>query len=557
MITITFPNQQTVEIPTGTTLEELLQQITPPARLPLAAVVNGMLQELDYPLYVNSTVEWMDYNCNLGWRIYRRSLVFLLQLAVLELFPTRSLYVSHSLKEGFYCFLQDANGLQQPISAQEVAALEEKMKTYVAQKLPFERSEISREDAAGYFRSIGKNATAQMIEKTNEERVHVYSAGKLRDYCYGKLAPSADYLEYFYLLPYETGFLLNLPARSYLGCTERDDIPQKQLQTTLSEYHEWSELMGIRTVSDLNNLIDHDGPDAFIDLVLISETLQERNLHLVSDRIFADFPTARLVLLAGPSCSGKTTTTRRLGIQFRTLGLHPVMISLDDYFKDRDRTPLDEFGRPDYEGLSALEIDLFQQNMRDLIEGKEASLPRYDFVSGKSTKDFRRLRLQDDQILIVEGIHALNEQISAEIPAKHKRKIFISALTQLNLDETSPVSASDNRLIRRIVRDMQFRNMTPEQTLDHWDSVRRGEHKNIFPFQEEADFFLNSVLIYELPTLRPLVESSLLTITPEMPSYLEARRLLRLIRYFSPAPSDSVPRNSILQEFLGNSLFDV
>jgi len=555
MITITFPDNKTIQAENGTTLEQLLGQIEPPARRPLAAIVNGMLQELHYPLLVDSSVTWVDFNSNHGWRIYRRSVILLLQLAVKQLFPKCELFVSHSLKEGCYCFLQDGRSIC-PVSAEQLRMLEEQMKQYVAEDLRFERSTVSREDAAQYFRSIDKNDTAQMIEKTAESTVNLYSVGDVRDYCYGPMAPSAGYVNYFYILPLEEGFLINLPAREYLGCVERDDFAPKQLQTTLMEYHDWSDLMGIRTVSDLNRVAESSSDD-FTELVLVSETLQERNLHRVSDDIFSHFPEVRLVLLAGPSCSGKTTTTRRLGIQFRTLGLHPVMISLDDYFKNRNETPLDAYGKPDYEGLAALQIDLFQQNMRDLIEGREARLPKYDFVTGTSHLDHRRLRLRDDQIIIVEGIHALNEDLSADIPHKNKRKIFISALTQLNLDDCTPVSASDNRLLRRIVRDMQFRNKTPEQTLDMWDSVRRGEHANIFPFQEEADFFLNSVLIYELPVLRPLVEDALSAVKADSPHYLEACRLLQLIRYFSPATGEAVPRNSILQEFLGNSLFDV
>ena len=324
----------------------------------------------------------------------------------------------------------------------------------------------------------------------------------------------------------------------------------------MSEFHDWSALMGIRTVDELNEIVERPGDD-FTDLVLIAETLQERYLHDISDAIFADFPRVRLVLLAGPSSSGKTSTCRRLGIQFRTLGVHPVQISMDDYYVDRSKTPLGPDGQPDYECVEALDVELFQRNMRELLEGKEASLPKYDFKEGRSIHDHRRLRLAQDQILIVEGIHALNPRLSDSIPPEQKRRIFISALTQLNLDAYNPLSASDNRLIRRMVRDMQFRNLSPSNTLALWDKVRRGENIHIYPHHDNADFFINSVLIYELPVLRPLAEGPLADIGPDDPNYLEAQRVLRLIRMFSPAPADAVPRSSILQEFLGHSLFDV
>lgn len=553
-ITIHFKDGSTAQIAKGATLAMLSEQQAPFLREPLAAIVNDNLQEMDYPLYIDSQVEWVDFNSNIGWRIYRRSLVFLLLLATLELFPERRLWVSHSLSEGLFCWLNDDTG--RDLSAADVEQIESKMRQYVAEDLPITRTHLSREDAAALFRADGKEKKAQLMERRADEYLSLYSAKGLSEFFFGKMVLRAGLLKYFHLLPYEDGFVLHLPCREYLGCVERSDFLHKQLQTTLNEYAEWSELMGVRTVSDLNAVVD-SGEDAFTELVLVAETLQERNLHHVSDAIYADFPTARLVLLAGPSSSGKTTTTRRLGIQFRTLGLYPVMISLDDYFVDRDSTPLDERGKPDLEGLAALNLELFEENMRDLLEGREAKLPRYDFTCGKSCENFRRLRLAENQILLVEGIHALNEKLTAGISYKHKRKVFISALTQLNLDAYNPVSASDNRLIRRIVRDMQFRNTTPEATLMHWDEVRRGEHRNIFPFQEEADFFINSVLIYELPILRPVIESALVAVSDDHPSYLEAQRILRLIRYFSPASAEVVPRNSILQEFLGHSIFEV
>ena len=553
MIKLTQNNGEVLEVEEGSTLEQVAQNLSF-ERQPVAAIVNGSIQELDYPLFIDSEVKWVDYNCNLGWRIYRRSLIFLLRMVVGEVFPDLELQVSHSLSQGMFCWLVGPEGRQNDPAHIEI--IEQRMKQYVQANLRLKKTSVSREDAAAYFVSQGQAGKASLVLRRPEQSITMYQAQDYRDYYFGKMATNFSCLEEFELEPFVDGFVLYLPTRQYLGREKKLDYLPLQLQTTMSEFHDWSALMGIRTVDELNDIVERPGDD-FTDLVLIAETLQERYLHDVSDAIYADFPTVRLVLLAGPSSSGKTSICRRLGIQFRTLGVYPVQISMDDYYVDRDKTPLGPDGQPDFEAVEALDVELFQQNMMELLQGKEASLPHYDFKEGRSIKDHRRLRLKDDQILIVEGIHALNPRLSDAIPKEMRRRVFISALTQLNLDNYNPLSASDNRLVRRMVRDMQFRGLTPSNTLAMWDKVRRGENKHIYPYHENADFFINSVLIYELPVLRPLAEEPLAEIGPEDPYYLEAQRMLRLIRMFAPAPADAVPRSSILQEFLGNSLFDV
>ena len=553
MIKLTQNNGEVLEVEEGSTLEQVAQNLSF-ERQPVAAIVNGSIQELDYPLFIDSEVKWVDYNCNLGWRIYRRSLIFLLRMVVGEVFPDLELQVSHSLSQGMFCWLVGPEGRQNDPAHIEI--IEQRMKQYVQANLRLKKTSISREDAAAYFVSQGQAGKASLVLRRPEQSITMYQAQDYRDYYFGKMATNFSCLEDFELEPFVDGFVLYLPTRQYLGREKKLDYLPLQLQTTMSEFHDWSALMGIRTVDELNDIVERPGDD-FTDLVLIAETLQERYLHDVSDAIYADFPTVRLVLLAGPSSSGKTSICRRLGIQFRTLGVYPVQISMDDYYVDRDKTPLGPDGQPDFEAVEALDVELFQQNMMELLQGKEASLPHYDFKEGRSIKDHRRLRLKDDQILIVEGIHALNPRLSDAIPKEMRRRVFISALTQLNLDNYNPLSASDNRLVRRMVRDMQFRNLSPSNTLAMWDKVRQGENKHIYPYHENADFFINSVLIYELPVLRPLAEEPLAEIGPEDPYYLEAQRMLRLIRMFAPAPADAVPRSSILQEFLGNSLFDV
>jgi len=552
-ITVTYDEGQTIKIRKGSSLDALLKRLPPRERVPVAATVNGALQELDYQLYIDSAVKWVDYNSNLGWRIYQRSLIFLLLLAVKELYPDRQLWVSHSLSEGLFCRL---DGGEKPITPSQVKALQNKMQEYVNQDIKFERSMVSLSDAVAYFRTHGNEKKAELIEARKEEYLALYTAGGISEYFFGLMSTRAGLLTQFALIPFEHGFVLRLPARRYLGCRDRSRIVAHQLHATLEKYGEWSTLMGIQTVSDLNQVV-RAGEREFTDLVLVSENLYERSLRDISDQVMEDFPTARLIMLAGPSSSGKTTSAKRLSIEFRTIGIKPVMISLDDYFVDRDKTPLDKEGKPDYEGLAALDLELFQINMRALLAGFDAALPRYNFKTGKSEPEYRYIKLEDDQVLIVEGIHALNEKLLAGIPPEMVRKVFVSALTQLNLDSYTTVSASDNRLIRRMVRDMQFRGMSPIATLEYWDEVRKGEHHNIFPWQERADFFINSALIYELPVLRPLIEDSLSAITPDQSCYLEARRMLRLIRYFAPAPADIIPRTSILQEFIGQSIFDV
>ena len=551
-ITITYDKNQTITVEKGLRLEQILEQIPARPRTALAATVNGALQELDYPVYIDSHIQWIDYNCNLGWRIYRRSMIMLLRLACQDLFPERQLWVSHSLAEGLFCRFQGGPDA----TVEETAALEKAIQSYIQQDLPVLRTQVSRMDAVHYLRENGNGAQADLLSRRKDEYLSLYCIKNQREYYFGRMVTHTGLLGFFRLEPYEGGFVLRLPAREYLGCQPHNQVVAKQLHTTMASYDQWSALLGIRTISDLNRAVT-SGNNRLIELMLVAETLYERQIAHATDYILKDFPAARLVLLAGPSSSGKTTSTERLGVQFRTMGVEPIRISMDDYFLDREKTPLNEQGVKDYENLAALDLDLFHTNMRDLLAGREVALPRYDFKTGKSIHNDRLLQLHTDQVLLVEGIHALNPQISQGIPAQQIRKFFISALTQINLDAYTPFSSSDNRLVRRMARDMQFRGISPAGTLDRWDDVRRGEHRNIFPYQEEADLFINSSLIYEMPILRPLVETALEAITPDQNCYLEARRILRLVRYFESAPADIVPRTSILQEFIGNSLFHV
>ncbi|MDO4732370.1 MAG: nucleoside kinase [Bacillota bacterium] len=549
-VNITYDEGKLLQIPKGSSLEQLLQKLPPRRHPALAARVNGALQELDYPLYIDSRVEFLDYDSGPGWRIYRRSLVMLLNMACQELFPERRLWVSHSLSQGLFCNFRD----QQSCSSREVSALARRMQDYIQRDLPIHRRQLSREDAILYMEEKGNYEQAELLKQRQEKDLLLHSLGGQEESFFGRTVTHSGLLGYFELLPYEDGFILRLPEREYLGVKPQKQLIPGQLHATLRSYDQWSRLMGISSIADLNRVV-RGKPQDFIRLMLVAETLYERQLSQTTDRILQDFPRIRLLLLAGPSSSGKTTSTERLGIQFRTMGVEPILISTDDFFIDRDSTPMNARGRRDFEGLAALNLPLFRESMQALLAGEEVLLPIYDFKQGKSIPDHHSLRLEKDQILLVEGIHALNPQLSRGIPQGQLRKIFISALTQINLDAYCPLSSSDNRLLRRMVRDMQFRGIDPGNTLERWDDVRRGEHENIFPYQEAADFFINSSLIYELPVLRPLVEDALAAIPSQHSCYGEAQRLLRLVRYFECAPSELVPRNSILQEFIGNSLF--
>lgn len=551
-ITITYDGDQTLQADQGTRLEALLAQMPPRRHQPLAAIVNNELQELDYPLYSDSDIIWVDISSSTGWQIYRRSLTFLLLLAMRECFPDYRLWISHSLTEGLFGWAEDAENNR--LSSAQIACLEQQMRQYIDEDMPIQRLTVAKEDAVAFFKVEGKNHKASLLMRRDQQYLSLYQAHGFSDYLFGRMATHAGLLQDFRLIPFEDGFVLCLPCREYLGLSQTVELEPRKLQACLRDYQEWASLLKITTVSDLNTIVDQ-GRRAFGELILICETLQERIFHQITDQLERHFPAVRLVLMAGPSSSGKTTAAQRLCIQLRSVGIRPLLISMDDYFLDLGSTPLNERGNPDFEGLAAMNLPLFQEHLYDLLDGKTASLPRYDFAAGKSVPDHRQLRLEDDQLLIVEGIHAINEQVSANIPPQYKRKIFISALTQINLDENTPFFTSDNRLIRRIVRDAHSRGLSPAATLNHWNEVRRGEHCNIFPYQEQVDFFVNSALLYELPVLRPLIEDQLAAIGPEQACYLEAKRILQLIRYFSPADYDLVPQNSVLQEFIGHSIF--
>jgi len=550
-ITIAYQGDD-YQVPAGLTLAELIPLLPPCDKLPLAARINSRIQELDYRAEQDISLEWIDHNSNDGWRIYRGSMVFMLLTAMEQLYPEKKLHVSHSLSDGLYCHVQEG----ELITQQELDQLTQVIQSYIDRDLPIVRKTVSPSEAGELFRGLGEPDKAALMERLDSPLVNIYKLLEHWGYFYSPMVISCGYLNYFRLEMFGDGFIVHLPAREYLGDSPFDAVKVNQLQATLKEYDHWSRLMGVSSIADLNR-INSQGQQSFLNLIQVSETLYENRLHDITVDIVKDFPEVKLVLLAGPSSSGKTTTTMRLSVHFRTQGIEPIYISMDDYFVDREKTPKKPDGSYDFETIHAMDMELFHDNMARLLKGEEVSLPKFDFQTGRSIPNYRRISLEGRRILIVEGLHALNPVVSQSIPAEKIRKLFVSALTQINYDRYTPVPVTDARLIRRMARDMQFRGVDPETTLARWIEVRRGERENIFPYQESADFFVNSALLYETPVLRPLVEPALSAVSPDSPQWEEVQRILTFLRYYQPADSHLVPQNSILREFIGGSVFDL
>ncbi|MDD2496940.1 MAG: nucleoside kinase [Desulfitobacteriaceae bacterium] len=534
------------QIPRGTTLQEVLEKLSENVIPTAAALVNGELQELTYPLYADSIVQWLDLTTDAGLRIYKRSINFVLLAAVSNLFPHHQLKIEHSLAKGTYCELRG----EPTLSPMDIARIQEEMQSLVALNLPITRREVSRDDAQKYFLSCHRPGKAQLISYKPGDTVYLYTCGPVTDYFFGPMAPNTGCLKYFELRPFDKGFILIVPDKDNPTGFSPYREPKK-LAAVFSESERRGELVGVDKLAQLNELIQ-SGQES--DIIQIAETLHERNLHKISNDICVNRD-IRLVLIAGPSSSGKTTFAQRLSIQFRVNGIKPVAISLDNYFVDREINPRDENGEYDFEHINALDLELFNTHLEELIAGKEVTIPLYDFKTGSRIPNGDRVKLGPDQILIVEGIHGLNEMLTASISQKNKRKIYVSALTQLSIDDYNPIPSSDTRLIRRMARDLQFRGTSVQDTLKRWISVRRGEEKNIFPYQEDADYIFNSALAYELAVLKGLVEPELEKLPSWVPEYVEAKRLLYFLEYIIPISPENVPLNSILREFCGGSCF--
>lgn len=545
IVQIHLPGGQTLEGPRGARVGDFLSAVEHSSQV-VAAVVNGELRELTYPIHIESKVEPVLVESADGARIYRRSLTFLLEMAFTDLFPGTKLFVDHSVASGgYYCQV----GGRGSLSASELDALKVHMQGLIEVDLPFERREVPLQEAVEYFRSHGYDDKAYLLKYRRKDYLTLYRLGERMDYHHGYMVPSTGYLRVFDLVATDGGFTLRYPRR-HAPDTLLPMPEYPKLLAAFRQYGGWLTRLGIDNVGSLNEAIEGGRAD---EIVLVSEAFHEQNLSTVARQIAERLDHSHLIMIAGPTSSGKTTFSKRLTIQLLALGISPFPLELDNYFLDRDKTPPGEDGKPDFESLAALNLPLLAEHLLRLIRGEEVQLPRYNFKSGRSEAG-KVIQLKPGQPLILEGIHGLNPGlVPAELSGEAFR-IYISALTQLNLDRHNRVSTTDTRLIRRIVRDARERGYNARQTISNWESVRRGEKRHIFPYQENADLMFNSALAYELAVLKPFAEPLLRQVQHGTPEYIEAKRLLAFLEWFLPLDMTLVPDNSIVREFLGGSI---
>lgn len=533
-------------VPVGSSAEELAFKIKDRIGVPIMAVaVNNELQDLSFTFTEPCQVRLITLDSEAGLRIYRSSAAFLLIRAVREVFPNRKLVIRHSLSNGLFCEFLD----YEP-ERNDVEKLQQCMEDLVRRDLPVIRKSIPREEACRIFEQQEQVDKVKLLQFRQKDIVHVYELDGWYEYSYGYMVPRTGMINNFRLLHYPPGIILQTPEvdRPY---EIKPYIEQKKLAAVFKESKDWADMLQTPHVAALNDLIANEQVD---DLIRINEALHEKKIASIADMICQD-PRKRLVLISGPSSSGKTTFAQRLLIQLRVNGRRPVSISLDNYFVNRDDTPRDEYGEYDFESLYALKLDLFNEHLQRLIAGEEVLTPIYNFKRGCCEEEGLLIKVPAGEPIIIEGIHALNEELTSKIPHEQKFRIYVSALTALNIDYTNRIPTTDTRLIRRIIRDSRTRGYGALQTIGRWPSVRSGEEKNIFPFQEHADVMFNSSLVYELAVLKTYAEPLLREIGPENPEYLEAQRLLKFLSYFQPADGSTIPPNSILREFIGGSWF--
>lgn len=518
---------------------------------PVSAKVNNKVESLDFRVYYNKDVEFLDITSASGMRTYVRSLCFVLVKAVEELYPEGSISLEHPVSKGYYCNLH----LDRSIGLDDVMRIKQKMQEIIHADIPYLRMECHTEEVVRLFRQRGMLDKAKLLETSGQLYSYYYRLGDTVDYYYGSLVPSTGYLHLFDLVKYYDGLLLRIPSRNNPNKLE-ELVKQEKMLEVFQEYHRWNQILGISTVGDFN-IACNSGHAT--DLINVSEALQEKKIAHIADEIThrnENGERVKLVLISGPSSSGKTTFSKRLSIQLMTNGMRPYPISLDDYFVNREDTPLDENGKHDFESLYALDLPFFEKQLKALLAGEEVELPRFNFTTGKREMSEKKLRVDEHMILILEGIHALNPALTPNIPAANKYKIYVSALTTILLDNHNYIPTTDNRLLRRIIRDYKYRNYSAEETIARWPSVRAGEDKWIFPYQEYADAMFNSALLFELAVLKENVEPVLRKVPNSCPEYSEAHRLLRFLSYFTPVQDKELPPTSLLREFLGGSSFN-
>jgi uridine kinase len=541
-----LPDGRVVDGPRGAGVGGFLRLTSEERDPTVAAIVNGELHELTFPMDMDARVQPVTMSSADGARIYRRSLTFLLEMAFSELFPQARLTIDHSVSfGGYYCQVKNGH----PLPPTQLAGLESRMFELVFKDLPFERREVPLEQAIAYLKSRGYDDKVHLLAHRRKPYLTLYSLGNAMDYHHGYMVPSTGYLRWFAISPAEGGFTLLYPRRhSPTELEPLSDYPK--LLAAFRQYGDWLTRLEIDNVGSLNDAIAGGRSH---EVILVSEALHEQHIAELAYQISRRSDQARLILIAGPTSSGKTTISRRLTIQLLAHGFSPFPLELDNYFVDRDKTPPGEDGRPDFEALEALNLDLLAAHLEALIAGKEVQLPHYDFRAGSALPG-DAVRLRPEQPIILEGIHGLNPRLIPASMAGNAFRIYVSALTQINLDRHNRVSTTDTRLLRRILRDERERGYSAQQTISQWESVRRGEKRHIFPYQENADVMFNSALVYELAVMKPLVEPLLRQVSFGTHEYIEAKRLLAFLDWFLPMDLETVPRNSIVREFLGGSV---
>jgi uridine kinase len=550
VITVRYPSGAERQFPEGTLAAVAAADPEfprPPVPL-IGVLVGNELTSLACPLSVSCELHPVDLGSRAGLSVYRRSLCFLLSLAARQVFPDRRLVIGHSLGHGYFWWFDGVDR----VPAAELAALERRMRELASQDLPIRCGLLAHAEAVERFERGNQPDAVLLLRGRNEPQVRVHECAGVLDLDHGPLAPSTGLLSAFGLAGLEQGFLLRYPPAETpleLGPLEHNPV----LFAVYREHKNWGKILRVTSAGRLNRLVRDGGVREFIQ---VAEALHERTLGAIADRIVGRRASVRVVLIAGPSASGKTTFAKRLAIQLRVLGRNPVPISLDDYFVDREHTPRDEHGEPDFESIDALDVPLLNQHLVQLLEGGAVEKPSFDFHTGGRRPRGTRLELPDRGLLILEGIHGLNDRLTHLVPREAKFKIYVSALTQLNLDDHHRISTTDNRLVRRMVRDYRYRGHSALMTLQMWPSVRRGEDRNIFPFQNTADAAFNSALDYELAVLKIAAEPLLASVGPEEPEYQDARGLLAFLANFVPLGSEDVPPHSILREFIGGSTFN-
>ncbi|MBQ8991638.1 MAG: nucleoside kinase [Prevotella sp.] len=539
---------QTLEVPMGANLEEIYQLSGLKMEYgPINAHVNNKVEGMHYRAYKQKEVEFLDITSASGSRAYTRSLFFVLCKAAHELFKPCKVAIDIPVSNGYYVNLN----IGRPVTLDDAGAIRRRMQEIIDAAMPIHRHETTTKEAIELFDSLHNRSKVKLLKSIGTLYTTYYDIDGYVDYYYGSLLTNTSQIYLFGLEKYYDGLLLRLPSREHpseLG----EMTHQDKMFGIFKEHHQWQDILGLRTIGDLNEVI---GKGKSSILIQISEALQEKKIAKIADEI-AQRKGIKMVLIAGPSSSGKTTTCKRLSVQLAVNGIKPVGISLDDYFLDRELTPLDEKGEYDFEHLHALNLPLLNEQLTALFQGEEVELPRYDFPTGKSVKSGKMLKLHDDEILVVEGIHALNPELTSQIPKEKIFRVYASALTTILLDNHNYVPTTDNRLLRRIIRDHKYRGVSALDTIRRWPSVRAGENKWIFPYQENADAMFNSAMLFELAVIKSQAEPLLEQVPENVPEHAEAYRLLKFLHYIKPIPETQIPPTSLLREFLGGSSFE-